>query len=89
MIEYEQIHTQYPKSAELLQQFLSNNHIDYSTSALIYFLDTKFLFVGITCDGAGIDWIIELNGIIINTMDSRIEAEDFAVNEGFYILEKQ
>lgn len=89
MISDEEIQLNYPKIYPLLATFIKHECLEvYSTSSLIYFLDSYSLFIGITCDEYGEDWIVELNGIIIETKDNRIEAEDFALLEAFLILER-
>jgi len=89
MITNDEIKEKFPKAWVLLQAFLINKVADvFSTSSLIYFLDTHKLFIGITTD-SGEDYIIELNGIIVNALGSRLEAEDFALRQMFSILERE
>lgn len=89
MISLSQINEECPKAYQQWLEFIFiNPEIEnISTSTLIYFLDTKHLFIGITSDSTGEDWIIELNSIIIGVKQDRINAEDFIVSEAFRILE--
>lgn len=90
MVDINRIRDECINAYQLLLQFLYNNPAieDMSVSTLVYFLDTKELYTGITSNSTGEDWIIELNGIILTVKDSRVDAEIYVINEAFDILEK-
>ena len=67
----------------LLQECASN----HSNSSIIYFLDSNKIFIGVTPVDNGSDWIIEINGIIVEVCDDRQSAEEFAIRECLQILE--
>ena len=88
IISEREIEEKYPKSFAEFKIFLDKNAIEcVSASVYIYFLDSKKLFIGITTM-EGTDYLIELNGIMVEIKDTRELAEDYAIREMFQILEK-
>ena len=88
MVE-EEVRDRFPKSYNELHDFFSKNAIsNCNVSTIIYYLDSKKLFIGITT-GDGEDWICELNGLIIDVKDKRVDAEEFCINEALQIIEKE
>lgn len=84
------LRTLFPKSSKLLEEFIVKECADiYSVSAIVYFLDTHRLFIGITSDSQGEDFICELNSVLLNAKESRQNAEEFCIIEAFYILEEE
>jgi len=88
MIEINEIETEYPKSYNLFKDFLFKECSDnYSHSAIIYFLDTHKLFINIITDFNGSNYLVELNGLMIDSFENRIDAEKYAIKQMLKILE--
>jgi len=89
MVNAHKIHENYPKSYLLLLDFIKNECAEiYSNSAIIYFLDSKEIYVGITSI-EGTDWLVEICGIVIDICSTRVEAESLGIAEGLEILENE
>lgn len=89
MITLEYVKEYYPKSSDLLALFvLEKCGGNYSHSSIIYFLDTHKLWIGITVGDSGQDYVVELNGLLLNCLSGRIKAEEWIINEALLILEK-
>jgi len=90
MIETKKLVELYPNAVEEFRQITG-----FPIEAIAYlgfevytdYFDNKGLFIGITCDADGIFWIPEVCSIPLHVSQSRIEAQDIAIEECFKMVE--
>ena len=86
-MELDEIQNRWSKGCAEMQNFFIQNAIDnVNVSTIIYFLDSKGIFIGInSIDGN--DYIGDLSGLVIGIKNTRREIERLLIEESFSIIE--